>query len=134
MKAENLVGPGSNQKGFTLLEVLIAMVILSIGILATTKLQIAFMQGNARARVISETSSEVQGKVEELYNMSYANLNSGTVDQPVEGENCTYTWAVVEDTANQVKTATVTMECPSDKVARPAFTFSRANLYINTGE
>lgn len=60
-----------NQAGFSLLEVLIALVILSIGVLATTKMQLAFMQGNAKANIITTGTAQAQEKIEELLSISF---------------------------------------------------------------
>jgi len=64
----------ANEKGFTLVEVLVAIVILAIGVLATTKLQLSFIQGNAKARYLTEGSAMAQTRIEELMGLPYADV------------------------------------------------------------
>lgn len=71
MKVNTLKKPASNQKGFSLIEVLIAMTILSIGILGTTQLQISFMQSNAKARIMTVGTAKAQEMIEELASLRY---------------------------------------------------------------
>ena len=60
-----------NDRGFSLLEVLIAIMILSVGILATTKLQLVFMQGNTKANIITQGTARAQEKIEEILSNPY---------------------------------------------------------------
>lgn len=67
-----------NQKGFTLIEVMIAMTILSIGILGVAKMQISAMQGNSYASGLTEATSFAQNKMEELVGLAYDDLTDGS--------------------------------------------------------
>jgi len=71
----------SNDNGFTIIEVLIAMAIFAIGILAVATMQISSINGNAGARKYSEASSFAQGQIESLMSISFANIvNSNSVN------------------------------------------------------
>jgi type IV pilus modification protein PilV len=61
--------------GFTLLEVLAAMVIFALGILALTRLQIASIQSNSFARQISEATNLAQSKMENLFSQDFNTLS-----------------------------------------------------------
>jgi prepilin-type N-terminal cleavage/methylation domain-containing protein len=61
----------SNQKGFTLIEIMIAIVIFSIGMLAIAKLQITATEGNSFARKMSEAANIAQDRTEEILSMGY---------------------------------------------------------------
>ncbi len=57
--------------GFTLLEVLMAMFLLTIGLLAVAKMQITAIQGNATAMRSTEKMAVAQNKIDELMAMGY---------------------------------------------------------------
>ena len=59
----------TNQKGFTLLELLIALVILAIGLLGLAGLHIAAIQGNVSGFKLSAASAIAQERIEELKTM-----------------------------------------------------------------
>jgi len=63
-------------KGFTLIEVLMAMAILSIGILAVASLQISAVQNNGLGNLITQATMLAQGKMESL--KSTANITALT--------------------------------------------------------
>ena len=74
------------QRGFTLIVVLIAMAIFSIGILGVGTMQIRSTTGNTSARIRTEASIWAQDRVETLMLLSYSdalmspgphNLNEG---------------------------------------------------------
>lgn len=71
MRAITVKSKLNNARGYTLLEILIAMVILSVGILATTKLQLSFMQGNAKSNIITTGSAQAQSMIEQLIDLPY---------------------------------------------------------------
>lgn len=76
----------NNQKGFTLLEVLIAIVLLTVGILAAGLMQVSALGGNSLADRTTHASTLASGAVEEIMNMGYndplleATVNSDLVN------------------------------------------------------
>ena len=66
-----------NQKGFTLVEVLVALVILSIGLLGVAGMQISGMKGNHNAFL----RSQAQQYAYEMLDMMRANRDAATADQ-----------------------------------------------------
>ncbi len=64
-----------NTSGFTLIEILIAMVIFSIGLLAVAKMQISSIQGNSYSQEVTDATILAKDKVEELMAVNYNNLN-----------------------------------------------------------
>ena len=61
----------TNKQGFTLIEVLIALTILSIGVLAVAAMQIGAIKGNTSACGLTEASALAQDKLEELLGVNY---------------------------------------------------------------
>lgn len=68
----------SNSKGFTLIEVLVAMAIFSIGILAIGSMQLAATKGSSSARLSTEAVSIAQARAEMLILLPYGPVASGT--------------------------------------------------------
>ena len=62
-----------NQKGFTLLEVIVAISILTIGLLAVASMQVSAIRGNASAYGITEGTSLASDQIEKLMIMPYEN-------------------------------------------------------------
>jgi len=60
----------SGQKGFTLLEVLVAMIVLAIGLLGIAPMFVMSMRGNQFSREVSETAYLAQDRIEQLKNQS----------------------------------------------------------------
>lgn len=60
-----------NGNGFTLIEVLIAMAIFSIGILAVGAMQLSSTNGSTSARIFTESSVWTQDNVEMLMQLPY---------------------------------------------------------------
>jgi type IV pilus assembly protein PilV len=58
----------TGQKGFTLLEALVAMIILAIGILGLAPMLVLSMQGNQFSRDVTDAAYLAQGKIEQLKN------------------------------------------------------------------
>lgn len=61
---------GSNNKGFTLVELLIALTIFSVGLLALASMQMTSIKGNSTAHVITAMTSLADGLLEELLSRS----------------------------------------------------------------
>jgi type IV pilus assembly protein PilV len=68
-------GSISKQKGYTLVEVLVALGILGFGLLAVATMQVTAIKTNAKASGLSQGVTLAQAKVEELMNLPYTGLN-----------------------------------------------------------
>ena len=68
------------EKGYTLVEILIAIAILAFGLMAVATMQVTAIKTNAIASGISQGITLGQAKVEELMNLSYSVLIDTTGD------------------------------------------------------
>ncbi len=72
-----------NQRGFSLIEILIAITVFAIGILAVGKMQIAAIKGNSFANDLTKATTLAQDRMEELIGLSYTDpLNNDTNPPP----------------------------------------------------
>ena len=62
------------ETGYTLVEVLVALGILSFGLLAVATMQVTAIKTNARARGLSQGVTLAQATAEELINLPYSDL------------------------------------------------------------
>ena len=102
-----------NQKGFTLIEVLIGLVILAIGLLGIASMQISSVKGNIFSSNMTQAANLVQDKLEYLKNLSYSdpNLNAGQYKEgTIPGTTFSRQYNIVEDAGNSIKTITVTVQ------------------------
>ena len=74
-----------NSKGFTLIEVLVAMAIFSIGILAIGSMQLAATKGSSSARLSTEAVTIAQSQAETLILLPYN--SSPALDTGPHGPN-----------------------------------------------
>jgi len=102
--------------GFTLVEVLVAMVILSISLLALAGLMTTTTRNNAAGGHLTEAATFAQDKLERLRVTPLVNipLNITTTDNPVGSTGITYTrsWTAVPNIAfpnNTLDTITITV-------------------------
>ncbi len=107
-KAAETIREKRGQRGFTLIEVLIAMAIFSMGILAVGTLQITSTNSNASARIHTEEYTWVVDQIERLTALGYDHDDLDETDPPppaapllphsvVQGPY-TVSWTVVDDT------------------------------------
>lgn len=99
------------QNGFTLLEVIIALVIFSIGLLAVASMQMTAIKGNYFSGTLTEATSWAADQMETLMSLPYtdADLAAGNHTAPQE-DIYTITWSVADDaTTNNTKTITITV-------------------------
>ncbi len=66
-----------NKNGFTLIEVMASMIILSIGVLGLAPLIISAIQGNSFGEGMTDAALLAQDKIEQLRNSNYDLMASG---------------------------------------------------------
>ena len=71
----------SIEEGFTLIEIMITLVILSIGLVALAGLQISAIKGNAFSKRMTSAVSIANQKLEQLKDTAYANILSESSTQ-----------------------------------------------------
>jgi type IV pilus modification protein PilV len=110
----------SNSGGFTLIEALVALVILSFGLLAVAGFQMQLSRGSDLAKQRTQATRLAQEKIEELRSFeqltaqggkfTYADLATGTDAQQTVG-NMAYTrsWTVSGNATSPYRTASVTV-------------------------
>ena len=84
-------------RGFTLAEVLIAMAIFSVGILAVGAMQINSANTNTGARIHTEESTWVVDQIERLTALDYDNADLTDGDHAVVQGPYTVSWTVTDD-------------------------------------
>ena len=84
-------------QGFTLIEVLIAMAIFSVGILAVGAMQINSVNTNTGARIHTEESTWVVDQIERLTALDYDNADLTAGDHTVVQGPYTVQWTVTDD-------------------------------------
>lgn len=77
----------SSQSGFTLIEVLIAVAIFTIGILSVNAMQIAGIKGNSSANRITESTSWASDRIETLLGLDYSDTDLDDDDGDGTGED-----------------------------------------------
>jgi type IV pilus assembly protein PilV len=70
-----------NEGGFSIIEVMIAISILSIGILALASMQVAAMRGNSFAGSVTEGSTWALDQIEKLMNLPWDDASLQDADQ-----------------------------------------------------
>lgn len=78
---KGLGGLVSGKRAFTLLEVVIAMLLLGIGLLALMTLQIRSIRSNTFSNCLTLASSFARNEVEDLRSHSWENIADGTVTE-----------------------------------------------------
>jgi prepilin-type N-terminal cleavage/methylation domain-containing protein len=68
-------------EGFTLIEIMIAVVITSIGLLALGGLQVSLIRANALSQRMTAAISVAEQKLEQVKNAPYANIQSESATQ-----------------------------------------------------
>ncbi|MGA8239090.1 MAG: prepilin-type N-terminal cleavage/methylation domain-containing protein [Desulfobacterales bacterium] len=105
----------NNQEGFTLIEVLIAMAIFAVGILALAGLQVTYIGGNASAQMQTEATALGAQVIEQLKSLPFDAVeldSAANPHQPPAGGSGPYDvqWTVADNTpVNNAKTIDVTV-------------------------
>ena len=118
----DLLRQQAQSQGFTLVEVMIALVILAIGLLGLAGLQIVSTQSNSFSNQMTVATTIAQDRLEALRNLDYSHsdLDADTHQDPANplkapGDMGFYfdrSWTVTEDATNNIKTIEVTVEWP----------------------
>ncbi len=74
----------TDQKGFSLLEILIAMSIFAVGLLALAQMQITSIQGNAFSSRTTDATTLAQDRLEQLMALAFA--DPSLVDTDADGD------------------------------------------------
>jgi len=90
--------PGKKGRhGFTLIEVLIAMAIFSIGILAVGAMQLSSTHSNTGARIQTEEYTWVVDQIERLTGLDYDHGDLDDGDHAIARSPYTVSWTVAEN-------------------------------------
>jgi len=109
--------------GFTLIEVLIAIVILSVSLLALAGLMATTSQNNSLGGHITEAVTFAQGQLEELRVASWAvgsNMDIGAHNSNITGSSgipYALNWTVAQNLSGTIRTVTISVNW-NDGVAR----------------
>jgi type IV pilus assembly protein PilV len=100
------------ENGFTLIEVLIALSIFAVGMLAVAAMQNSAVQMNSTADKLTHLATWGMDKIEELSALPYADPSLDSAGDP-HGEisgDYTITWTVIDDSPKaNIKNVTVTV-------------------------
>lgn len=100
-----LIKKGKSE-GFTLLEVLIAIVVLSVALLALAGLQIISIRGNSFGNHMTEAITLAKDSMEEMKNAEWKRIQGGS-DDPVGATGITYHRVCTVTELDNIKTVTV---------------------------
>jgi type IV pilus modification protein PilV len=89
----------TNTQGFTLIEIVIALAIFSIGILAIASVQMSSINGNSSARMQTEATTLAVERLERLIALPYDHADLDESNNPHQATSGSYTivWRVSED-------------------------------------
>ena len=107
-----------SEKGFSLLELVIALVILSVGLLGAAEMQVASVSGNAFSNNVAIATRLAQNKIEQLKKLPYSDavLGAGDHDEGTLPETTIFSRSYnVNDLSVEVKQIAVTVRW-TDKV------------------
>ena len=108
--------PFGDQSGMTLIEVMVACVILLVGILGLALLQVNAINGNAAARRVTEASNTVSDRIEQIMSGVWTGETVGAdlAAGPHAATSGKYSvaWQVVDASDGGSKTVNVTVSWP----------------------
>lgn len=117
-------------KGFSLIEVLIALVILSISLLALAGLMVQTTKSNSFGNHMTEASTVAQDAFERLRARPYNSMTAGAPDSPTgaTGQVYTRTSTIVKNPNSTEAEATVTISWTDPTSHTISFNYNILNL------
>jgi len=112
----------NNNDGFTMIELLIAMTIMAVGMLAVAQMQVRAVTGNFFAKNVTESTIWAEDKMEELVSMSYANVVTGSAYTGPVPAGYTISQTIAAGTTDSTKLITITVT-PTSGRGRPTTIF-----------
>ena len=109
-----------NNRGFSLLEAVMAMAIFSIGILAVGSMQLSTAKNNTRGNITTQATMLARQKIEELKNLDRSDLDTADgndtagiyerewVTDPVPGSSTS--WRIIVTVGRQGEDREVTLQ------------------------
>jgi prepilin-type N-terminal cleavage/methylation domain-containing protein len=99
-----------SSRGFTLIEVVVAIVMLTFGVLASASLPAALMRSNRGETNRTRAVETLRLKVEDLQSKAYSDITSGNDTATIGGVTFNRAWTVTPDSpATNLKTVTLTV-------------------------
>lgn len=105
-----------NQAGFSIIEVLVAILILSIGLLGVGGLLISFLPANSGSKASTGGASLAEGALEQLKSAGYGTAQNGNDTIVMDGITYSRAWTVAAENSYLKKlTVTVTWTSPETR-------------------
>ena len=113
-----------DERGFTLLELLIAMTILAFGLLGIAYVQGTTIKRNVSAMRNTEATALIEDKIEEYRNTPYASISAGTAEETSLGSAGIFTrTSIVENDTPLVNTKKITVRVAWSDPGSHVFSF-----------
>jgi prepilin-type N-terminal cleavage/methylation domain-containing protein len=102
-----------NQRGFTLVEMMIGIFLLSIALLGMCSLGCGVMTATVKSKTQSIATTVGQDKIETLKNVDYASLSNGNDNVVVKGITFNRTWTITPQAGHaKMTTVVITWNTP----------------------
>lgn len=95
-------------RGFTLIEVMIAVFLLVVAIMGAASVTTSVIKGNAFSQTLTTATTLAEDKMEDLKSVAYGSLLTGNDTKSIDNLNYTRAWTVGVESNNR-KTVAVTV-------------------------